>query len=449
MNPLKKDSILDKGTENDSQTKEKDDQIKCLTEKLQQTQTKLYESKNTCTRLKQEINKLHKLLCSEVGDNVNVNNLLNQFGGWRGRAEQVHLLQQRVGELQSRLSEYEGTQKSSIASMERKNLASFRNVEKERRQQIENSAKELRQAEIAIESYKRKLEASKARIKVLENELNAAKGNIAILNEKRSHDDRLIETLNNRLKIAEIKHQEREADMRNREEKIEHECTNLKNDLQSAQLQIDRLRRRLEEREIEIDKLRNGTIANSEDINQKIPQLPAFLNNFNCSTPLHSFRNSYEPNEYVTLALAAEAERERLLELITVLNRRLDKERSDADILSNNLRNERNKSAKLESKIRKLEVERAGLVKIDTGYRTRFAKSSKTNDVDAEQMRLKMELFQEECLTLKARLDTVQQEKASDLAAYKQMYEQIKKVFQDACRGKEPCTVGNRSTITV
>lgn len=53
-----------------------------------------------------------------------------------------------------------------------------------------------------------------------------------------------------------MKHQEREIDMKNREENIEQECTNLKNDLQSAQLQIDRLRRRLEEREIEIDKLR-------------------------------------------------------------------------------------------------------------------------------------------------------------------------------------------------
>lgn len=77
----------------------------------------------------------------------------------------------------------------------RKNLANLRNAEKERRQQIENSAKQLRQSEITIESYKRKSEASKARIKVLEHELNIMKGNIAVLNEKRSHDDRLIEML--------------------------------------------------------------------------------------------------------------------------------------------------------------------------------------------------------------------------------------------------------------
>lgn len=46
----------------------------------------------------------------------------------------------------------------------------------------------------------------------------------------------------------------------------------------------------------------------------------------------------------------------------------------------------------------------------------------------------RMELLQEECLALKARLDTVQQDKASDLAAYKQMLDHVRKIFQDACR---------------
>lgn len=147
---------------------------------------------------------------------MNLSNLSNQ-SGWRGRAEQIYLLQQKITELQLRLSEYEGTQKTSIGtkqnaiviyhrylfkmyillvSAERKNLENLRNVEKERRRQIEDSAKQLRQTEVVIEGYKRKLEASKARIKVLEHEINVAKGNIASLNEKRSHDDHLIETLN-------------------------------------------------------------------------------------------------------------------------------------------------------------------------------------------------------------------------------------------------------------
>lgn len=67
---------------------------------------------------------------------------------------------------------------------------------------------------------------------------------------------------------------------------------------------------------------------------QRTIQPEMYLNSFVHASPPQSFRSSNEPNEYVTLALAAEAERERLLELVTVLNRRLDKERSDADIIS-------------------------------------------------------------------------------------------------------------------
>lgn len=47
-------------------------------------------------------------------------------------------------------------------------------------------------------------------------------------------------------------------------------------------------------------------------------------------SPTVSPRSLSEPSEYVTLALAAEAERVRLLELVTVLNQRLDKERNEA-----------------------------------------------------------------------------------------------------------------------
>lgn len=62
------DGILDKGTVN-NQSSEDEDRIKHLIEKLQQTQAKLYESKNTCATLKLEINKLHKVhrLCDLSG----------------------------------------------------------------------------------------------------------------------------------------------------------------------------------------------------------------------------------------------------------------------------------------------------------------------------------------------------------------------------------------------
>lgn len=45
-----------------------------------------------------------------------------------------------------------------------------------------------------------------------------------------------------------------------------------------------------------------------------------------------------EAHEHIAMGLAAEAERERLLELVAVLNQRLDKERSDYEQLSVSLK---------------------------------------------------------------------------------------------------------------
>ncbi|XP_011869714.1 PREDICTED: coiled-coil domain-containing protein 13 [Vollenhovia emeryi] len=443
---LKSETCKDSG---DSKVDE--ERIKCLKNKLQRAQAKLCESRNTCAVLKQEINKAQKLLCSEVGENINISALSSIPGGWRGRAEQIRNLQQKLAELQMKLFENERSQKESS---DRQNLVCLRNIEKERRQQIENTAKELRQAEVALEASKRKLEASKARIKVLEQELNIAKGNIVMLNEKKSHDNRLIDTLNARLKISEARYQDQEMEVQSREYKIERENANIKNELRAAQLHVERLRRRLEEREIEIDKLRNGMLSD-ESLKYRNSLHPDFRSTEERQiSPGASPRSLGEPNEYVTLALAAEAERVRLLELVTLLNQRVDKERNEADALTELLRKEKNKCTKLELKLRDSEKERVGLAKVDTGYRARFCAKSMSNIrteeeiTNPDEIRYKIELLEEECLALKARLDTVQQDKASDLAMYKRMLDQARKTFKDACRNKLAAG-GSRSTITV
>ncbi|KAL6439018.1 hypothetical protein ACFW04_003786 [Cataglyphis niger] len=447
------DNIEEKDSRSNSSSKD-DERIKCLKNKLQRVQTKLCESRNTCASLRQEINKAQKLLYSEVGENVNINTLSSIPGGWRGRAEQIRNLQQKVTELQIKLCEHEKSQKESSVTLDRQNLANLRIAEKERRQQIENTAKEFRQAEVALETSKRKLDASKARIKVLEHELNIAKGNIAMLNEKRSHDDRLIDALNERLKIIEARYQEREIEVQNKEHKIERENVNIKNELRATQLHVDQLCRRLEEREIEIDKLKNGIISNESLKCRTSLRSDLRSKEERQISPLTSPRGLGEPNEYVTLALAAEAERVRLLELVTVLNQRLDKERNEANALMELLHKEKSKCAKLESKLRNLEKERVGLAKVDSGYRAKsYTKMScqKPEDeiINSEEVRFKIELLEEECLALKARLDTVQQDKISDLTMYKRMLDQARKTFTDACRNKPSVAGGSRSTITI
>ncbi|XP_033208510.1 coiled-coil domain-containing protein 13-like [Belonocnema kinseyi] len=398
---------------------EKDVQIKALNEKLHQANTKILEVKNTNSFLKQEVNKAHKLLCSEVGENVTTTGLFKQ-SGWRGRAEQIQLLHKKVLELQGKLSEYDGSYRSSSVSLDSKAAANLRNLEKERRQQVENSARELRRTEIALENMKRKLEAAKARIKVLESEVCAAKRNVMLLNEKRSHDDQLIEALNGQLKAVDLRFQDREVEIHNQKEKIERELAALKNELEGAQVKNKQLQRKLEEREKEIEILKAGGTLKK--------QCPVLTES---KTNLDTPRNMKDPNEYVVLGLAADAESERLLELVSVLNSRLDKERNDTDRFSQSLRTERNKVAKLETKIQKLEMER-----VNSGYRFRLCKTSQSTDekLTTEQIRYKIELLEEENLALKTRLATVQREKTADLLIFKQMLDQTRKIFHDAFR---------------
>lgn len=79
---------------------------------------------------------------------------------------------------------------------EQRNIAYLRNLEKERRAQLENSSRELKKAEMTLEASQKKLQAARARINILENDLGGARTKIMLLNEKRTHDDQLIEALN-------------------------------------------------------------------------------------------------------------------------------------------------------------------------------------------------------------------------------------------------------------
>ncbi|XP_051158221.1 paramyosin-like [Leptopilina boulardi] len=123
----------------------------------------------------------------------------------------------------------------------------LRNLEKKRKQQIENLTKELKELEISFENMKIKLSASKARIKMLENELIGAKKNIALLNEKKIYNDQLIEELNSKLKYTKNELLNSEVDIQNQKIKFDREKDAMKNELESLQVQNNQLRQKLEE----------------------------------------------------------------------------------------------------------------------------------------------------------------------------------------------------------
>ncbi|XP_063976167.1 coiled-coil domain-containing protein 13 isoform X2 [Diachasmimorpha longicaudata] len=420
----------------------KDEEMKALQERLNQANSKYYKCQNACLTLRQELHKAQKLLCSEVGENVTITGLLNHPGGWKGRAEQIQHLQQKISDLQHKLSDSEKSSRGSSISLELRSSYRTKSVERDRKTQVEHLGKELRQAETALEGNRRKLEAARARIKVLENELSDSKRTIIILNDRKAHDDQLIQALNGQLRAVEDRYKERNGDSKKRMEKITQECSNLKNELHSARLLTEQLRKKLSERETEIYTLRSGAVSSISTNSRDLPD------DFCEPSPLDSDRGYQDPNEYVVLGVAAEAERERLMDVVAALNRRLDKERADTDHVSELLRRERTKVVRLENRLQKIEAEAMTRPRVNSGYRARTSKSLTPfkNELNDDQFKFKLELLEEENLAVKARLATLQQEKIEDLSTYKQLLENTKKIFHESLRGKISTA---HSTLTV
>lgn len=81
------------------------DELKDLNNKLNAVNKKLYDTKNRNLELKNDILLATKILQQELGDKfTSVKELQNDLAGWKGRAQQIVLLQARISELEEKLN---------------------------------------------------------------------------------------------------------------------------------------------------------------------------------------------------------------------------------------------------------------------------------------------------------------------------------------------------------
>lgn len=111
------------------------------------------------------------------------------------------------------------------------------------------------------------------------------------------------------------------------------------------------------------------------------------------------------------MASRLEAEKLRLLELFEITNNKLEKERELYLEIQNLYRNERQKAAKLESKLAKLQLESSGRGSEYSG----LSSMSKQMQVSLEDQ---LELAKESIKSLKARLDLEKQERKADFLEF-------------------------------
>lgn len=94
------------------------DELKELNNKLVTVNRKLYDSKNRNLELKNEILIATKILQQELGDKfTSIKELQNDVAGWKGRAQQIVLLQAKISDLEEKLS---GKPKSEQFDVKRK-----------------------------------------------------------------------------------------------------------------------------------------------------------------------------------------------------------------------------------------------------------------------------------------------------------------------------------------
>ncbi|KAK4827566.1 hypothetical protein QYF61_019190 [Mycteria americana] len=505
-------------------------EVKALQEKLTTANFKVMEYRNQLQSAKQELKMTQKLLANEVGEDVNIQSLLTNSGSWRGRAQQILVLQSKVRELENQLGQNKTrTSLSEIdeelltltdprkLSAQEKNLLKIRSLEKEKKETLEKLTGEHDALQKSHEEVKKKLDASKARNKVLCSEVKTLKGQIITLLEKGRHDDELIDALLSQQKqMQEILKHLSQQDEKNKESQ-QMLGQHLNSEVQKQNCLIEQLRQMVAEREAKVKELEEeigqltlqkksahqgdgsgaadtppsehsedpgftllkplasgsnqvGRIGSARTVSKMGHTLvesaatkPSLLSN-NITPGRLAGTDSpdlkvlqTQITEHKALCQAAEVERDRLLELVTVLQKRVEEGSDKVLEAEKRLQEERRRCVILEQQLEKLHMDpgrntsaQKPPLRSKTGHSASHSRLtlnvSDRKELSAVQLsKLPLESQIEELSTrlviqldeneaLKAALETTVRKKEEDFKLYQDTMDQVKDIFLQAIR---------------
>ncbi|KAJ0170186.1 hypothetical protein K1T71_014114 [Dendrolimus kikuchii] len=416
------------------------DELKELNSKLSTINKKLTDSKNRNLELKNEILLATKILQQELGDKfTSIKELQNDLAGWKGRAQQILLLQGRIAELEEKLN---GKHKDLIEAKRKDQTKVIREIEMKRKKDVEQAMKDLENLKEENQDLKKKLDGAKCRIKNLECDTLTIRQKIQTFVEKSNHDDLLINEQRNQIKNSELYYQEILRENTAKMNKMNAEIVEYQKVIKNTEAKIDALRKQATEKSAKIDELRAQLLRYEECSLQSV-----FF------TPMKT---------------ATDNEIRKLSDLVVTLNTRLDAERHKWNDLESSNRKLKEKKRKLEKRVSILEEElkiykesrrgsrmsRTSLkeTQFDIGSTSVTKKQSsitaiaekpsetssesqppETYDIlDKDELKYKLELANEKLKIMEDKLKMVEEEKQEDYNHLTDMIQTSKQLFNEA-----------------
>ncbi|KAL0809784.1 hypothetical protein ABMA28_011280 [Loxostege sticticalis] len=417
------------------------DELKDLNNKLNAVNKKLYETKNRNLELKNDILLATKILQQELGDKfTSVKELQNDLAGWKGRAQQIVLLQARISELEEKLN---GKHKDLIEAKRKDQAQIIRDIENKRKKEMEMSMKELENLKEENQEMKKKLDGAKCRIRNLECDATTIRQKMQTFVEKSNHDDLLINEQRNQIKSLELYYQEILKENTAKMNKMNSEMAENQKLMKNTDAKIDALRKQATEKSAKIDELRAQLLRYEECSLQSV-----FF------TPMKT---------------ATDNEIKKLSELVVTLNQRLDAERHKWEELEIAHRKLKEKKRKLERKVAILDEEvkslresrRASRVSKtsvkEQQYEFGMGSTSVTKkqssitavaekpsesssesqpvdyeSLDKEDLKYKLELSEEKLKIMEDKLKMIEEEKQEDYNHLTDMIQTSKQLFNEA-----------------
>lgn len=294
-------------------------ELREVQEQLTQAKSKAADLSNQCQQLRHDLKMAHRVITREVGEGVTVGSLLNGQSGWRGRSQQIIILQSKLSQMKSSFGKCRscGVVETSLNIRESggegrakaRQRAALEKMERERRENLETVRRELEKVQRECGQFRKECSALRARNKTLTEELKLLRSGPASGNKRNKLSDGVF---GDSIVLQELEQ---------RMEKLEETNRNLRQELGKYKGALHQSQQKTQQTRCEAQSL--PPLVHQPRYPRPHSRMKLDRQTLSAGTPVAAGLEASSLREAQMMKRLAETERDRLLELTTTLQQRL------------------------------------------------------------------------------------------------------------------------------